>query len=60
VTASDASSQAESRSHPRLNANTTFRSFARLNQHVASTLYGIGSTEADAVTAAWATVGVDL
>ncbi len=46
--------------HPRLNANTTFRSFARLNQHVASTLYGIGSTEADAVTAAWATVGVDL
>ena len=46
--------------HPRLNANTTFRSFARLNQHVAVTLYGVDSREANAVGEAWAAVGVDL
>lgn len=46
--------------HPRLRANTGFRGFARLNLHVARTLYGVGSAQVEAVQKAWATVGVEL
>ena len=45
--------------HPRLRANTSFRRFARLNLHVARTLYGVGSEQVDAVMTAWTTVGVE-
>lgn len=46
--------------HPRLRASTSFRRFARLNLHVARTLYGAGSAQVDAVMKAWTTVGVEL
>lgn len=46
--------------HPRLQPAAGFRSFARVNAHVARTLYGAGSREESAVGAAWASVGVEL
>lgn len=44
--------------HPQLRPTTDFRRFARLNQAVASQLYGRASREADAVAAGWDAVGV--
>lgn len=44
--------------HPQLRPTTDFRRFARLNEAVASQLYGCGSREADAVAAGWDAVGV--
>lgn len=46
--------------HPRLRAAAGFRSFARVNAHVARTVYGIGSREESAVLSAWAGVGVEV
>ena len=46
--------------HPRLRAAAGFRSFARVNAHVARTLYGTASREESAVLAAWADVGVEV
>jgi Zn-dependent metalloprotease len=46
--------------NPQLRATSGFRRFARLTERVASQLYGAGSKEADAVGAAWDTVGIPL
>ena len=46
--------------HPRLRPTASFRTFGRVSADVARTLYGPQSREADAVTAAWADVGVEL
>lgn len=46
--------------HPRLRKTASFRAFARLNRHVARSLYGPQSQEADAVVAGWEAVGVVL
>lgn len=46
--------------HPRLRATSSFRAFARVSADVARTIYGAQSREADAVTSAWADVGVAL
>ncbi len=45
---------------PRLRPTAGFRAFARLNAHVAGTIFGAQSEERDAVVAAWADVGVEL
>ncbi len=46
--------------HPRLRPTASFRAFGRVSADVARTLYGAQSREADAVTGAWADVGVEL
>lgn len=46
--------------NPQLRSTTDFRRFARLNHRVAGEIYGAGSTEAKAVEAGWAAVGVTV
>jgi Zn-dependent metalloprotease len=46
--------------HPRLSETATFDAFARLNHHVAQTLYGTDSREAQAVADGWTEVGVSV
>lgn len=46
--------------HPRLRETASFRAFARLNRHVAQSLYGSQSREVDAVAAGWEAVGVSI
>jgi len=46
--------------NPQLRPTSSFRRFARLTERVAAQLYGSGSKQADAVEAAWASVGITL
>jgi Zn-dependent metalloprotease len=46
--------------HEQLRRNADFRQFARLNHRVAGQLFGVGSTEAEAVANGWASVGVEI
>lgn len=46
--------------HPQLRPTTDFRRFARLNHRVAGQLYGVGGSEAKAVEAGWAAVGITV
>ncbi|GAA2786695.1 M4 family metallopeptidase [Saccharopolyspora taberi] len=46
--------------HEQLRPHADFRQFARLNHRMAGQLFGVGSTEADAVANGWAAVGVEI